>query len=113
MIDSAEIEELGAQVLICDTYHLHLTPGEQIVKDAGGLHTFMRWNRPLLTDSGGFQVFSLGFGRDHGMNKMLKEARDERVEEGDAPKLLKMTEEGVRFRSPVNGDEMFLDPRPR
>lgn len=110
MIDSAEIAELGAQVLICNTYHLHLTPGEEIVRAGGGLHTFMRWEKPLFTDSGGFQVFSLGFGRDHGMNKMLKEAREERVEDGDAPKLLKMTEEGVRFRSPITGDELFLDP---
>src|SRR4051812_7024512 len=52
----------GTRMIICNTFHLHLKPGEKIVKSAGGLHKFMAWDRPLMTDSGGFQVFSLGFG---------------------------------------------------
>src|SRR3989338_4236430 len=70
---SEEVVEAKSQVLICNTFHLHLKPGEKFVEKAGGLHKFMNWKGPLMTDSGGFQVFSLGFGRDHGVGKILKE----------------------------------------
>lgn len=63
-LDSEEVKETKTQILICNTFHLHLKPGEEIVKKSGGLHNFMNWQEPLMTDSGGFQVFSLGFGRD-------------------------------------------------
>jgi len=59
-LDSADIENLGAQIILANTYHLHLRPGEDLIADFGGLHKFMNWNHPILTDSGGFQVFSLG-----------------------------------------------------
>src|SRR5579875_363583 len=68
-----ELEEIGAGIILSNTYHLHLRPGEQLVKDAGGLHGFMNWNGAVLTDSGGFQVFSLS-------------------------DLRKITDEGVQFR---------------
>ena len=55
----AQLDETGAQMVLANTYHLHLQPGESIVEKAGGLHSFMGWNKPMLTDSGGFQVFSL------------------------------------------------------
>ena len=61
---SDEVLQTKSQMLISNTYHLHLAPGEKVVKDAGGLNKFMGWPRPTMTDSGGFQVFSLGFGRD-------------------------------------------------
>ena len=64
LMDSAELAESQAQMLICNTFHLHIAPGEKIVKKAGGIHGFMNWKKPLMTDSGGFQVFSLGFGKD-------------------------------------------------
>src|SRR3989344_2307286 len=64
-LESDEVSEAGAQVLICNTYHLYTAPGAKNVKRAGGLHEFMRWKKPLMTDSGGFQVFSLGFGQYH------------------------------------------------
>lgn len=80
-----ELEELGAQIILGNTYHLHLRPGEQIIEKLGGLHKFMNWKRPILTDSGGFQVFSLSQLRD-------------------------MTEEGVMFRSHLDGAKCFISP---
>src|SRR3989338_4645734 len=69
---SEEVLETKSQMLIANTFHLHLKPGEKFVKKAGGLHKFMNWQGPLMTDSAGFQVFSLGFGADLGVGKMLK-----------------------------------------
>lgn len=80
-----ELKDLGAQIILSNTYHLFLRPGHELVKEAGGLHRFMNWDRPILTDSGGFQVFSLS-------------------------EMRKITEEGVQFRSHINGDKMSLTP---
>ena len=80
-----ELKTMGAGVILANTYHLWLRPGEDIVEEAGGLHKFMNWDRGLLTDSGGFQVFSLAKNRD-------------------------ITEEGVTFRNHLNGAKMFLSP---
>ncbi|MEY8304654.1 tRNA guanosine(34) transglycosylase Tgt [Anaerosalibacter bizertensis] len=80
-----EVEKLGAQIILANTYHLYLKPGHKLVEEAGGLHKFMNWNKPILTDSGGFQVFSLG-------------------------KLRKITEEGVQFRSHIDGSKHMLTP---
>ena len=71
-LSAQDLKDIGAQVMLCNTYHLHLRPGDKLVADMGGLHKFTRWNGPILTDSGGFQVFSLA-------------------------KLRKITEEGVTF----------------
>ena len=111
LVENSDLFKLGAQMLICNTFHLHLTPGEQIIKKAGGLHAFMNWQRPLMTDSGGFQVFSLGFGRDHGMGKMLKETPQQSVTKGARPDFVKITDEGVHFRSPRDGAKLFLGPK--
>ena len=80
-----DVERTGAQIILGNTYHLYLRPGSDIVREAGGLHRFMNWNRPILTDSGGYQVFSLG-----AMNKI--------------------TEEGVEFRSHIDGSKHMLTP---
>jgi queuine tRNA-ribosyltransferase len=80
-----EVRESGAEILLGNTFHLMLRPGPEIVRRHGGLHEFMHWDGPILTDSGGFQVFSLAAIR-------------------------KLSDEGVRFQSPVNGDEVFLTP---
>jgi queuine tRNA-ribosyltransferase len=80
-----EVRESGADIILGNTFHLMLRPGTDTVRKHGGLHEFMNWNGPILTDSGGFQVFSLAAMR-------------------------KLSEEGVKFRSPVNGDEVFLTP---
>jgi queuine tRNA-ribosyltransferase/7-cyano-7-deazaguanine tRNA-ribosyltransferase len=101
-------------MLISNTYHLHLQPGEKIVKDAGGLNKFMNWPRPTMTDSGGFQVFSLGFGRDMGVGKFenpFPTKLDRAIESGVQPTSVKITEEGVHFRSPTTGKELFLGPK--
>jgi queuine tRNA-ribosyltransferase/7-cyano-7-deazaguanine tRNA-ribosyltransferase len=106
-----EAGQAGAGIAIANTFHLHLKPGEKIVKSHGGLHRFMNWPRPLMTDSGGFQVFSLGFGKDFGTGKIGKKAVEEKVEEGAQPESLAITEEGVSFRSFLDGREIFLDPK--
>jgi len=80
-----EVSASGAEILLGNTFHLMLRPGTEIIRKHGGLHEFMSWGGPILTDSGGFQVFSLAAMR-------------------------KLSEEGVRFQSPVNGDEVFLTP---
>jgi queuine tRNA-ribosyltransferase len=80
-----EMKEIEAQIILSNTYHLHMRPGEDIVKEAGGLHGFMNWDRPILTDSGGFQVFSLSDLRD-------------------------IKEEGVTFKSHIDGSKHFISP---
>jgi queuine tRNA-ribosyltransferase len=80
-----ELHEIGAHIVLGNTFHLWLRPGLEVIEAHGGLHRFMGWNAPILTDSGGFQVFSLGAMR-------------------------KISEEGVTFQSPVNGDKCFLTP---
>lgn len=109
-LTSEEVAKAGTQLLIANTFHLHLKPGEEVVKEMGGLQKYMNWKRPLMTDSGGFQVFSLGFGREHGMGKILKSKSDTKVVEGQQPKLLKITDDGVQFTSPVDGKKIFLNP---
>ena len=112
-LDSREAEKAKCQILISNTFHLHLKPGEDIVKGSGGLHGFMNWKKPLMTDSGGFQVFSLGFGKDLDVGKILKyfPGRDTRVvERTHQPKGIKIRRNGVYFRSPIDGKELFLGP---
>lgn len=101
----------GSRMLICNTYHLHLKPGEEAVKKTGGLHKFMNWPRPLMTDSGGFQVFSLGFGKDFGIQKVIRGKREENVVHGQQPRLLKITDAGVEFTSFIDGRKIFLNPK--
>lgn len=111
---SDEVLRTNTQILISNTYHLHIAPGENVVKKAGGINKFMNWPRPTMTDSGGFQVFSLGFGRDLGVGKITKffPGKLERLVEKNAqPNHVRITDEGVHFRSPLSGGEMFLGPK--
>jgi len=110
-LTAEEVKETKSQILICNTYYLHLRPGEDVVAKVGGLHQFMNWRGPLMTDSGGFQVFSLGFGKDFGVGKILKERRKEEIGYGQQPKLLKITDRGVVFRSLLDGKKTFLGPK--
>lgn len=104
-VSPRDLREMGAQIVLANTYHLHLRPGEKLIKEHGGLSRFMSWNGPTMTDSGGFQVFSLGIGLEHGVGKLLRE------EEGEAkPRLNKITEEGVTFQSHIDGSKKFLSP---
>ena len=84
-ISSVDLKELKTQVELCNTYHLHLRPTDTVIKQMGGLHKFMNWDKPILTDSGGFQVFSLA-------------------------KLRKIKEEGVYFASHIDGHRIFMGP---
>ena len=84
-LSAQDLQQIGTQVMLCNTYHLHLRPGDQLVADMGGLHKFTRWNGPILTDSGGFQVFSLAG-------------------------LRKIKEEGVTFASHLDGRRIFMGP---
>ncbi|MGB0744046.1 MAG: tRNA-guanine transglycosylase, partial [Opitutales bacterium] len=81
-----QITEVGAQIILGNTYHLNIRPGSELIRDLGGLHKFMNWKGPILTDSGGFQVFSLA-------------------------QLRKITEQGIEFRSHLDGQILFLDPK--
>lgn len=104
-VSPRDLKEMGVQIVLSNTYHLHLRPGEKLIKKLGGLSKFMSWNGPTMTDSGGFQVFSLGIGLEHGVGKLLRE------EEGEArPRLNKITEEGVTFQSHIDGGKQFLSP---
>ena len=84
-VSAEDLKALGCQIELSNTYHLHLRPGDELIKELGGLHKFMNWDRPILTDSGGFQVFSLA-------------------------KLRKITEEGVSFNSHIDGRRVFMGP---
>jgi queuine tRNA-ribosyltransferase len=111
---SDEVLQTNTQLLISNTYHLHLQPGENVVKAAGGINKFMNWPKPTMTDSGGFQVFSLGFGRDLGVGKnsikYYPGKLERAIEKGHQPNHVRMTEDGAYFRSPLTGVEMFLGP---
>jgi queuine tRNA-ribosyltransferase len=120
-LTSEEVLQTKSQLLICNTYHLNIRPGDDIVKKSGQLHKFMNWPKTLMTDSGGFQVFSLGFGRDLGTGKILKnkilptgrQAKDKfyEIQKGQQPKLLKITDDGVFFSSYLDGRKIFLGPK--
>jgi queuine tRNA-ribosyltransferase len=88
-LSSEDVLEAGAPIILGNTYHLHIRPGEKIINNLGGLHKFMKWDRPILTDSGGFQVFSLGAGAD---------------------KLSNIDEEGVDFKSHIDGKKLRITP---
>ncbi len=110
-LTSEQVAATGAKLLIANTFHLHLRPGERVVKAAGGLHTFANWPHSFMTDSGGFQVFSLGFGRDFNHSKITREPARPSIRHGQQPKLIKITERGVWFTSPIDGRKLFLGPK--
>ncbi len=95
--------EAGTQIILSNTYHLMLQPGSEVVAMHGGLHAFMNWSGPMLTDSGGFQIFSLGHG------SVAQEIKGKRQGTG-ARSLMKITEEGAHFRSYINGQKYVLTP---
>lgn len=103
-----QVKEIGPQAVLANTYHLHLQPGENVVAKLGGLSKMMDWNGPTMTDSGGFQVFSLGIGLEKPGVKFLKEKTEEF--EGRKPRLNKITEEGVEFQSHIDGSKHKLTP---
>jgi len=106
-----QVKDLGASVVLANTYHLYLQPGDELVAKAGGLHKFMNWNGPMMTDSGGFQVFSLGAAfEEGGISKFLKEGEENSGRKSNNEKLAKIDDEGVTFRSHIDGSEHRLTP---
>ncbi len=115
-LNSQDIKEIGFEGILANTYHLHLQPGEKIVKKMGGLHKFMNWNGVVATDSGGFQVFSLGVGRDHKTSKIPSQKllksnfNNPRSLTSTVSHFVKITEQGVYFKSHLDGSPQFLSP---
>lgn len=109
-LTAEQIRSLGAQVVLANTYHLYLEPGEAIVEKAGGFATFMDWHGPTMTDSGGFQAFSLGVAFGSSVSKIA--TGDELEQEDMAPmgNMATITEEGVEFRSYKDGSKHFFTP---
>lgn len=102
-LDSKTVEEVGLQLMFCNTYHLMLQPGTEVVRDAGGIHQFMNRKMPIITDSGGFQVFSLAYG------SVANELKSRGTKKSDGS-VLKITEDGVIFRSYRDGKKVYLTP---
>jgi queuine tRNA-ribosyltransferase len=100
----SDVQAAGAEVVLCNTYHLFLRPGAERIAALGGLHGFMNWRGPIITDSGGYQVFSLGAGRE------ADELKGRRRGAAAQPSLVRVTEEGVEFRSPLDGARHIFTP---
>jgi queuine tRNA-ribosyltransferase len=105
-LEVREAAELGFDMVLGNTFHLFLAPGHELIAQLGGLHRFMRWDRPVITDSGGFQVFSMGHGTvaDEIKGRAAQSSGDR------AGSILRIEEEGVRFRSYLDGSERFMGP---
>ena len=106
------LKELGTQVFLANTYHLHIAPGDEIVKQAGGLHKFANWSGPTMTDSGGFQAFSLGAAFGTNVSKIATKdsgyVQEKKNTRSDS--MAKVTEDGVEFRSYKDGSKIFFTP---
>ena len=110
-----DLRKIGCQVIIANTYHLHLQPGEGVVEQMGGLHRFMGWDGPLMTDSGGFQIFSHGAAKEHGVGKIAPIFPEEQDRGGHFSSrkgrpLVIVNEEGVEFVSYLDGSRHHLTP---
>ena len=109
-LSSEDIKALAPQIVLANTYHLMLRPGVDVLKRAKGLHAFMKWKGPILTDSGGFQVFSLGLRHRHASiaesNNMLNDDVKKEAHYG----LVKIIDQGVTFRSHIDGAPHFMSP---
>jgi len=101
-LHASEVEALGFDMVLGNTYHLFIQPGQELIAEMGGLHEFMAWRRPIITDSGGFQVFSMGFGS---VADEIKHRRGDRESH-----VIRIEEEGVTFRSYLDGTPLFMGP---
>ena len=107
-LTAEDLRKAGSQVIITNAYHLHLQPGEDLIESMGGLHEFMSWQGPLMSDSGGFQIFSLGAGKEHGVGKIApifpeEEDRARHLSRRTGKPLVKVDEDGVEFVSYLDG----------
>ena len=128
-LDNKDIQELGAEVILSNTYHLHLRPGDELIKRQGKLHKFMNWEKPIVTDSGGFQAFSLGFAVEHQVGKIANnylEIKNQKPKtkkstleltgskidmQTDHKKFAYVDDNGVSFRDPIHGHKIRLTPK--
>ncbi|MBN2880808.1 tRNA guanosine(34) transglycosylase Tgt [Candidatus Woesearchaeota archaeon] len=110
-LDSRDLDDLESECTLANTYHLHLKPGDETIKKLGNLHKFMSFNRPIFTDSGGFQAFSLGFAREHNINKLGTIFTGEKRSEVPEEKFAHITDEGVNFKSIYDGTSHFMNPK--
>jgi queuine tRNA-ribosyltransferase len=111
-LDTKDVEETKAEIILANTYHLYLRPGMEIIESFGGVHNFMKWHKPMLTDSGGFQVFSLGKqmeGKKH--EEMLKLHEKGKLPNIQSFNMTKIEEDGVRFTSHLDGSKHFFTPQ--
>ncbi|MFA5827595.1 MAG: tRNA guanosine(34) transglycosylase Tgt [Candidatus Paceibacterota bacterium] len=114
-LNPEQVKDAGVQVVLGNTYHLYLQPGDEIVRDAGGIGKFMNWSGPTMTDSGGFQVFSLGVAYGKDISKIAKITDSsllipERFDDSDAPRLAKIGQDGVSFKSHLDGSIYYITP---
>jgi len=114
-LNPEQVKEAGTQVVLANTYHLYLQPGDEAVKKMGGLGKMMNWSGPTMTDSGGFQVFSLGAAYKKGISKILHPTDPsllipERFDDSDAPRLAKIGQDGVSFTSHLDGSVHYITP---
>lgn len=114
-VNPEQVRDAGAQVVLANTYHLYLQPGDEAVKKMGGLNKMMNWHGPSMTDSGGFQVFSLGAAYKKGISKVIQITNPsmlipERFDDSDAPRLAKIGQDGVSFTSHLDGSVHYITP---
>jgi queuine tRNA-ribosyltransferase len=114
-LNPEQVKEAGTEVVLGNTYHLYLQPGDETVRDAGGVGKFMNWHGPTMTDSGGFQVFSLGAAYGKEISKVTKITDPsllipERFDDSDAPRLAKIGQDGVSFKSHLDGSIHYITP---
>ncbi|MFZ2149775.1 MAG: tRNA guanosine(34) transglycosylase Tgt [Minisyncoccia bacterium] len=114
-LNPEQVRDAGTEVVLGNTYHLYLQPGDEIVRDAGGIGKFMNWPGPTMTDSGGFQVFSLGAAYGKDISKVVRITDPslmipERFDDSDAPRLAKIGQDGVSFKSHLDGSVHYITP---
>ena len=117
-LTSEQVIDTGAEVILANTYHLYLQPGDELIASVGGIHKFMNWDGPMMTDSGGFQVFSLGaaYGKEISKITKITEITDpslmipERFDDSNAPRLAKIGQDGVSFKSHLDGSIHYITP---
>jgi queuine tRNA-ribosyltransferase len=111
-VEPAALADIGLQILISNTYHLHLRPGEGAIASLGGLHRFSGWDGPMMTDSGGFQIFSLGAGKEQGVGKIASIFPNEQTasKRREGTSLVRLSEIGAEFRSIVDGSPRTFTP---
>lgn len=109
-LSSDDLNELGVQILICNTYHLMLQPTADVIAKLGGLHKFMNWYKPLITDSGGFQAFSLGLGKEHAVGKIFFPGEGYTESKPRGKSIAKIDDKGIMFKSIYDKSYQYLTP---